>query len=445
MAHPTPRPSRGLPRLIGLIAVEALVVALVLEAAIRVVGPRTALHRLLYQPATAADLQAAESLEALMRRSMIGFAPRTASYGFVLNSRSLRTSEYTVAKPPGVTRVLAFGDSFTWASGALPHEDSWTVVLEDRLRRAGVRAEVLRLGVPGTGPDFQHRLWQLEGSRLGADLVVLGFFVGNDFVEHQPTDLTRGLRPHALTEVLADDWMTFRLARNLYRVARDVVVRPGGATERTVYPSGGYPLPEYARDFRPELPTFTAARHLKIEASRMALCLDDSRGDFEALLARVAATIAELDREVRAAGARFVVVLFPDEYRVDPRVAGDAAAVAGRDLDDYDLDRPARRLAEVLGGRGIEVVDLTPLFVERGRDLPLYRVRDTHWNRAGNELAGDVIANFLTTGEARPSAPPDPARISVNDFERGDPEAFRSPAPVPGTPSDCTAPTDRVP
>jgi hypothetical protein len=445
MANTATRPSRRRLRLIGLVAVELLVAALVLEIAIRIAGPRTALHRLLYQPATAADLQAAESLDKLMRRSMIGFVPHTESYGFVLNSRSLRTSEYTVDKPPGVTRVLALGDSFTWASGSLPHEHDWTVVLEERLRGRGTPAEVLRLGVPGTGPDFQLRLWQLEGLRLGADVVIVGFFVGNDFVEHQPTDLTRGLRPHALTEVLADDWLTFRLARNLYRVARDVVVRPWATNRDTVHPSGGYPLPGYAREFQPDQPTFTVGRHLEIEASRMALCLDDNRDELEALLERVAATLAELDREVRATGARFVVAVIPDEYRVDEKLAAAAAEAAGHDLGAYDLDLPTRRLTEALSRRGVEVVDLTPVFVGRGGEERLYRPRDTHWNRQGNELAGDVLANFLTTGEARPSAVPDPTMISGNDFESGGPGTFLAEGAAPGAGARCTAATDHVP
>jgi hypothetical protein len=419
--------SRRTLRVLLLAAVQLLVAAVLLEVAIRILGPRTALRSLLYQPGEASHFEDAGSVEELLDQSLIGFAPFTESYGFVLNSRSLRTKEYQERKPPGATRVLAFGDSFTWASGGLPHGQHWTVVLEDRLRLAlGHEVEVLRLGVPATGPAFQYRLWQLEGARLGPDLVVVGFFVGNDFVEHQGVAVTRNLREHSVSELVAERWLTYRAARNLYRVARGVArelrdeMAPdvGGRS----WDHGGFELPEYAERFNPDRPTFTAERFLEIEARRMELCRDDRRAELGVLVERVGATLTAFQREVVDQGARFVVMIIPDEYQVEPELAAAAAAHSGVPLEAYDLGRPGHRLAELLAAEGVECLDLAPHFIRVATRMPLYRPRDTHWNRDGNRLAGEVLASFVTGADGGDRM--EPVAISANDFETGRPEGF---------------------
>jgi hypothetical protein len=383
-----------------LLAVQLVVALVLLEIAIRVVGPRTGIRRLLYHPAEAGSIAGAATVESLMDQSVIGFAPFTESYGFVLNSRSLRTREYDERKAPGVSRILVFGDSFTWASGGLPHEYHWPVILEDRLRKAvSPQVEVLRLGVPAVGPAFLHRLWQLEGARLEPDLVVVAFFVGNDFLDHQGIAATRGLRDHSWVETSTDRWMSFRVARNLYRIARGVVRERGPSrskvTGRRTYQRGGYSLPEYLKRFQPDRPTFSEGRFLEIEARRMTLCRDDKAADFERLLERVGATLVAFHDEVDATGARFLVMIIPDEYQVDPRVSAAVVEKEGIPLEAYDLGRPARRLSEYLSARGIEVLDLGPDFVRGGARSKLYRIRNTHWNHQGNLLAGELLARHI--------------------------------------------------
>ena len=44
---------------------------------------------------------------------------------------------------------------------------------------------------------------------------------------------------------------------------------------------------------------------------------------------------------------------------------------------------------------GVPVLDLLPLFREGSRDRRLYWPRNTHWNAAGNRLAGQTLAEFL--------------------------------------------------
>lgn len=359
----------------------------------------------------------ADTLKELMSRTMLGFSPGTTQYGFVLNSRSFRTKEYDPAPAPDRFRVVALGDSFTFASGGLPHRDHWTTLLEERLAADRSRTvEVLRLGVPGTGPAFQLRLWQIEAAVLAPDVVIVGFFVGNDFTDHRGNCGALCGGPPSAGSRLASASALYRAVRNLLRIRRATAAavrdRPRPADDSSKPP--GAPIPGYAAAFDPDRPSLNHADFIAVETQRMALCLISEHAAFEELLNRAAAEVIELAAEVERSGARCVVMVIPDQYQVDPALVAEVLANSGRSVDDYDLDRPQRRLTEVLGAAGVEVLDLLPVFRAHASDGPLYRPSDTHWNRRGNELAAHALAKRLTGG-GQPAA----ALIFASGLESG--------------------------
>ena len=409
-------------------AVEVVVVLLLAELAVRVAAPfNRDLRMLLRASTTTTEFDDAETLPELMNRTMLGFRPGTVQYGFVLNSRSFRTREYTTTPAPGVLRVVALGDSFTFASGGLPAADHWTTVLESELeRRLERQAEVLRLGVPDTGPAFQLRLWQIEASRLDPDVVVLAFFVGNDFVDHQPDAGVFARPERGLSARLASVSALYRAVRNLTRVLGARADGPTQAGSLDAAGAGpGEPVPGYREAFDPDRPTFSRRRFLAIEAGRMALCLRSEQAAFERLDRKVAEVVVELASEVRESGAACVVMLIPDQYQVDPDLAERAARSVGRELDDYDLERPQRALGRALDAAGVDRIDLLPVFRRHAGDGPLYRPRDSHWNRSGNALAARTLARWMRRdlGAARTGA------IHSDGFEQGSSAAWSSTEP----------------
>lgn len=82
-------------------------------------------------------------------------------------------------------RVIAVGDSFTQGFGVL-EEDVWTHLLETQLTKAGVKAEVLNAGVPGSGL-FQYQEMLKRIRFLEPDWVIIGVNL-NDVAEF-PTSL----------------------------------------------------------------------------------------------------------------------------------------------------------------------------------------------------------------------------------------------------------------
>ena len=408
-----------------MIAVQLVVVLVLTEVAVRLVAPHhRGLRMLLGAPAGATDFSDADTLPEIMSRTMLGFSPGSVEYGFVLNSRSFRTREYEPSPARGVFRVVALGDSFTFASGALPHEDHWTTLVEEGLNGVSDRpVEVLRLGVPDTGPAFQLRLWQVEASKLRPDVVVMAFFIGNDFIDHQGDCGVFGGGNRGFSGRLASVSVLYRAARNLRRVW-SAGADPAGHGGLGETPSPGRPIPEYREAFDPDRPTFNRERFVAIEAERMALCLRSEEEAFRELADRTAGVVTDLADEIGRAGARFVVMVIPDQYQVDQTLVEEVLSSTGTRREDYDFNRPQRVLIRTLESSGIEVLDLLPVFNRVSSGDALYRLQDTHWNGRGNEIAAESLVEYIDTGGTGGGA-----ELFFDDLEQGSPDAWSSVQP----------------
>jgi hypothetical protein len=382
-------------RSILLIVVQVVATVLLLELALRLIRPHHAgLNNVLYLPSVSTNFSRVDTTADLIRMSPKGYDPGGTNRGFVLNSRGLRTHEYADERSGGL-RIVALGDSFTW--GAVPIRDTWPVRLQSILRNSLDRqdVEVISLGVPGSGPKFYLRMWELEGRRLQPDLVILGFFIGNDLTDHSKA------RPEATRNSwFVEHSLTVRAIRNLARVATSRVETDGGGDgKEKVRPTApgrlGYELPGYADSFDPLRPTMSEKAFTRIEWNRMAICLKSNRRTLQTLLRRVGPVLEEMDRSVREAGAELLVFLIPDEFQVDDELSGRLLETNNTDPSEFARNRPQIGLVKVLEEAGVHHLDGLRVFRSRGRDVDLYLPRNTHWNAAGNRLAAKMMADYI--------------------------------------------------
>lgn len=381
-----------LARRAGFVVVQLLVVGLVVELGLRLLEPRVeALRVLLYAPQATVEWDDVDTLEELLASTVLGYRPCTELAGFVTNSRGLRTREYRPAGDAGIFRAVVLGDSFAFASGGVPYGLGWPVRIEETLgRRVSRPVEVLSLGVPGVGPRFERRMWQLEGARLEPDLVLLAFFAGNDFSDEQAIGWNARLTRQSLV---------FRLVRNLTRLGRGGVEvpasppRPASCAEG----GGGYEVEGYRRSFASRRPLLEREALWRVEGLRSWVWDRGTRRSFERAFTEVAAVLRELHREVAAAGAELVVVVIPDRFQVNAAERREIVEGLGRVEADFDLERPQRMLGELLTAEEIPHLDLLPAFREAAAEVELYSPGDTHWSVAGNALAAREIAGFLAS------------------------------------------------
>ncbi|MEM7306444.1 MAG: hypothetical protein AAF682_07235 [Planctomycetota bacterium] len=355
---------------------------------------------LLYDPAVPNRWEAYGSTSELLAATTLGHHPGEVVAGSILNSRGFRTHEYADVPDADAYRIVVLGDSFAFSCGGVPYRSHWPVVLERELEAASDRdVDALSLGVPGVGPLFLQRMWQVEGARLNPDLVVLSFFVGNDFTD------SRGDVVDAST---LDRWARQSLVLRLFR--NGLRRRGGVATSEALEsvwkvrpaPPGappGIPLdefdPRYVYPYDPSLPSFTEDAYLATEARRMTLCVRASDALFQRFLEPAVEVLSALQAEVEAGGAELLVMVIPDEYQIDPELARSVAKRMKRPLSDFDLQRPQRELIRALEERGVRTLDLLPDLREASQQEPVYALRNTHWNQVGSRVAAERLAEVV--------------------------------------------------
>jgi hypothetical protein len=291
----------------------------------------------------------------------------------VASRQGLRNREVG-PKSSGAFRILAVGDSFTEGAG-VEAEEAWPQVLEGLLAGAAARpVEVVNTGVGGWDPFQYARFFERDGLALGPDLVVVGFFVGNDAysrfltVDSLPTSIggrrvSREAARGTFIRIAVFLQEHFHLARALRGRA------PGFAPRRS------------CEDFSPWLLAAETERlenHLKRSPERHAR----ARPNVDEIL-RIRSLAA-------ARGIPVVVALFPEESQIHAALR--ARLLAGREAGAYDFEMPQAMLREMFAADGVPVVDLLPAF---RRDPRCLYMNDTHWNREGQALAAALLGDVL--------------------------------------------------
>jgi len=275
----------------------------------------------------------------------------------------------------GVFRILGLSDSFGIVDGA----DNYQYLLADMLTGRGIMAETVNFSVAGAHPADELELLHRFGSAFQPDLILNGFFVGNDFyypisriVEVVGLPLTllpapRGFRPKFL---LLSQWLR----------GRAKLFKEGCLLRYEAW--RGLPYAQVSE-----------GEFLRIESKSLLVCQREAPEKMN--WARTLESIHQIQEEAARMGAQYVMVIHPDRCQFDALLRQRVIERDHLDPEVFDLDLPQRYLKEDCERRGIPCLDLLPTFREQGEKEELYHFRDTHWNRAGNHLAARCIEEFL--------------------------------------------------
>ena len=382
----------------GALALAGVAVALVLgEAALRALGFS---HPVFSSPDALTGWR--------LRPGAAGWTRAEGAAYVTINSQGWRDREHSFEKPAGVYRIAVLGDSYVEAM-QVPLEEAFWSLLPGQLGRCGFASgkqiEVVNFGVSGYGTAQELVTLRERAWRYAPDLVLLAFFPGNDVRNN-----SKALEP--------DQQRPFFLLRD-------------GALELD---ASFREAPQFRRKLR-SAERFTALRDLrlyelmwKIRAadfrvhrnSPIAVALaDGSRlpslnepGLDENVLRPPAdgawreawevtdRLVVEMQREVRAGGARFLLAVLstPSAVYPDAALRRRYAEVLGID----DLLYPETRLLRLARENGIDAVGLG-IDMQRYADatgsflhgFPNSKPGFGHWNQAGHALAASLIASHL--------------------------------------------------
>ena len=286
--------------------------------------------------------------------------------------------------------LLGLGDSFAFGWG-VELEESLFFLVEERLKR--VRAtRFVKAGVPGTGPSDQWKLLPALWERYRPSIVVLVFFVGNDFTDVQMGGSSQfevrdgylGRRP---LPDQPDSWIkdvSWRLARysRLLQWLRAAQWNRARSELDSVAPANSVPRgwDAWLREF--------AQVHLRSYPERT-----------ETAVSLTLACLGRLADFCRDRSTVFALVVVPRSFQVYPAELVELKSALGLTDGELDLDRPQRILREWGRQREVLLLDLLPWFRRSAELEPnrrLFYYPDAHLNPAGHGVAAEALYSFLT-------------------------------------------------
>ena len=237
------------------------------------------------------------------------------------------------------------------------------------------------LGVSGTDVGDYRYLLLTEGLHYRPDLVLVLFYLGNDFAS---TATPRFTDPNY--------WYLYFVPHRIVSVGLEARRQGVGMSAVAAQGVEQWDLP-YLKDPDLEPPTFSVEGYMDIERSWLRFFRKGGAGR------RESETFAALEDIFDAArsrpGCRVAMVLAPAEFQVDDVHYREVLQFLRYDPAQLDLDEPGRRLAAFCRERDVPCLDLTPALREAHRSGRVYHLRDMHWNVRGNRAAAEAMAPFL--------------------------------------------------
>ncbi len=257
-------------------------------------------------------------------------------------------------------RIASIGDSFTFGWGMKDFNDQCVVgfVNEYALHHPGVDVGLAVVAEPGWGTSDYLFAYLDYARKMKPDLVILGFFCGDDLVTRGTIDAIGSGpppdKPWAQTKssfhLATLDWARamVRGSPNLTKLALGLGVRPSG----------------------------DLMRFLRSEPEPMP-----------AMWAETLALLTTLNEQIRKDGGQLAIISYPSLIQV--------FAHAQLDDDRFDYRHIDAKLKDFCGANGIIFVPFLDTLIADGK-LDLYLAKDRHLTRRGQRLCRDVLIEKLS-------------------------------------------------
>jgi hypothetical protein len=359
-------------------------------------------------------------------------------FGHPTNAFGFNDRDYPLDRRPGTYRVLIVGDSFNWAGG---YQANYVELVERRMDEAlgPGRVEVINVGYPGQDTKLELGTLEKYGLKYQPDLVVLGFFAGNDFFDANPWQRKIAIGPAFMDLDLHEGhertffgqplvarsrlWLFIEARRRerAWLAAQEQAAGTATAPVTTAdaaptavpapvavaalptaaAPATGNPLPitnAAAGNAAAASPTpyaFTP-QYAAIMRSRIHVADPAWAEELEIRKTEAFKHLSAMRRLLAEQDIGFMVMVYPDEFQVDTALRQSLLDRDKLDASDYRWNLPQDLVAGWCAAEGAECHDLLPAFEAAHRaGRRQYLLNDSHWNEAGNALAADEIAAQL--------------------------------------------------
>ncbi|MGM9992471.1 MAG: carbamoyltransferase N-terminal domain-containing protein [Candidatus Bruticola sp.] len=292
-------------------------------------------------------------------------------------------SEAVASRRPGVGQtILALGDSFTFGCWS-DAEDTWLNQIQ-----CITGAKVLNYGIPNAGTDAEAELYaKLKPSERKADVVMLGFYTGNDFYDNMVgsqsftvSDKALVLTPKA--EALWSNYDCFKKQQDSVDLPKDNNISLYKNLLRRSHLYQFLCAIAYS---------FGGSAKLRPNTAQ-AWCLNSYTKEMREGAAKTAESLEKIRTLCSERGSVFVIVLIPSSIEVYDQDWQNWIERSKLEDSLFDRGKPRQIVLDWAADQGVYVLDLWPYLVNRPR---MYYSKDMHFNKLGHFQTGEVVSQFL--------------------------------------------------
>lgn len=334
----------------------------------------------------------------------------------ITNEFGFNDRDYPHQKKPGTYRILFVGDSFSWAGGL---EGNYTAILEKKFEAefGDSRVEIINTGYDATHTGEQLKALKKYGLQYNPDLVVLAFFIGNDFFDATPwrrrinvggsqvdidtrTDTEIALFGKLVVPFrsrlylfLRDQWATYQYLQTQRQnspppadqsetVANQTVTDVTQTSDAEIFSYTEENISEYYS----ELELYRIQIFNSVLANSVAADQFKIREDF------VFSNLLAMRDLLKEKNIRFMVVAYPDNIQVEESLRQVIFNQYDLDPSHFQFDRPQNLLWQFCQEHQIEFYDLWSAFQAKQQEGQRpYLINDSHWNEIGNQVAAQYL------------------------------------------------------
>jgi hypothetical protein len=305
-------------------------------------------------------------------------------------------TEDVFKKKPDTVRILELGDSFSvylYNKGK-----NYNNLLQNKFMAQGRGdVELVNAGMEAVGPGYYWHILRQYGPLFEPDLVLVGFFVGNDFEEaelainvgnyiSEPHDLIKRYSRYYRFKY----WRLHKLIKNTYNRFRDKQLKNQEIKLHVTQHKG----------------SFSQEYFLDVERTRSWIFDKNKRGKLQKYWLECSEVLLKMKDWCDRRGIKLVIAILPDQFQVDRELREAVYANYKKIVEkNIDLRQPNTLIVNFCRAHDLPCLDLLGPFQEQGKTEVLYALRDTHWNEAGNRLAADLIFEYLEKNHLVPPRP----------------------------------------
>ncbi len=312
------------------------------------------------------------------------------------NSIGLRDTEHLIKNTEGVFRILILGDSFMEAYSVDTY-DAFHKQVEKNLASLGIKSELINLGVGGYGTLQEYLIFNEIGRSYSPDLVMLGFFYGNDLIDNSnskaiSSNSKRRNKPYLNPD--SDDWQIvpfdFEASKERYAVEKAKQFPLGEKNSRR-----SALIWKVSEEFNRVL---IQVKQYLFSNKKSEESLDDNQlcsdpKEYARAWDITKRIISQLKNEVEGMGSQLVVFSVPSIHTAENKDI--KKEITSENLCNEKAG--FSRLNKMLDKLDIVFIDLFPHFSKAMQEdaLELFRYSDEHWNSKGHSLAAKIVTSSI--------------------------------------------------